>query len=127
MPTALVIDDNRQTADLLCRMLNLLGILARPAYGPRAAMLALKEGMTEEEPPLDIVFLDINMPGIDGFEVLAFLRREPRLQQVPVVIVTSDDQPETAERARRSGVQNVIIKPASLESVEHVLIEANLV
>ena len=39
------------------------------------------------------------MPGVDGFEVLAYLRREPRLAGLPVIIVTSDDQPETAQRA----------------------------
>ena len=33
------------------------------------------------------------MPGVDGFEVLAYLRREPRYAKVPAIIVTSDDQP----------------------------------
>jgi CheY-like chemotaxis protein len=126
MPTALVVDDNRQSADLLCRMISLLGVPAQPAYGPRAALLALKEKV-EEKTPIDILFLDINMPGINGFEILAFFRREPLLQDLPVVIVTSDDQPQTAERARRAGAQSVIIKPASLEAIEQVLVEADLV
>jgi CheY-like chemotaxis protein len=115
MPTALVIDDNRPTADSLCQMLSLLGVEAEAAYGPRAAMLVLQQ----KRP--DIVFLDINLPGIDGFEVLAYLRREPRFKEMPVVIITSDDQPETAQKARRTGALLLIVKPVTIELLERVL------
>jgi CheY-like chemotaxis protein len=121
MATALVIDDNRQTADALCQMLSLLNVEARAAYGPRDALLSLREH------PVDIIFLDINMPGLDGFEVLAFLRREPYLRQVPVVVVTSDDQPETARRVRETGALKMMLKPATIEGLEKVLEQANLV
>jgi two-component system chemotaxis response regulator CheY len=67
------------------------------------------------------------MPGIDGFEVMAYLRREPRLAKVPMVVVTSDDQPETLARARKAGALDVIIKPASLESLENALRKAKLI
>ena len=126
MPTALVVDDNRQSADLLCRMISLLGVPARPAYGPRAALLALRES-ADQESPIDILFLDVHMPGIDGFEVMAFFRRDPQLRDLPVVIVTSDDQPQTAERARQAGARAVIIKPATLEALERVLVDNRLV
>jgi PleD family two-component response regulator len=116
---AVVIDDNRQMADGLCRMLSLLDINAQPAYGPRAAMLLLNEVKP------DILFLDINMPGVDGFEVLAYFRRLPKMVDVPVVIVTSDDQPETAEKALQSGAFEVIIKPVTLTGLEDVLQKAN--
>lgn len=121
MPTALVIDDHRPTADSMCQMLRLLGVSARPAYGPRDALMLLGEFLP------DIIFLDIRMPGVDGFEVLAYLRREPRLSRVPVVIVTSDDQPETATKARRTGALLTMIKPASVEGLESVLKKLNLI
>lgn len=121
MATALVIDDNRQTADALCQMLSLLKVEARAAYGPRDALLSLREH------PVDIIFLDINMPGLNGFEVLAFLKREPDLRQVPVVVVTSDDQPETAQRVRETGALKMMLKPATVEGLETVLKQANLV
>lgn len=121
MATALVVDDNRQTADTLCRMLSLLKIEARASYGPRDALLSLREN------PVDIIFLDINMPGLDGFEVLAFLEREPDLREVPVVVVTSDDQPETARRVRETGALKILLKPATVEGLEQVLKQANLV
>ena len=52
---------------------------------------------------------------------------EPRLTQVPVVIVSSDDQPESLERARQAGASDYIIKPASLDSLEETLKKLNFV
>ena len=115
MITALVIDDNRQMADSLCQMLQLLDVHAVPAYGSRAALMALKTARP------NIVFLDINMPGVSGHEVLGYLKREPELSEVPVVIVTSDDQPETAQRVKDEGAAAMIIKPVSIETVEDAL------
>lgn len=120
MKTALVIDDSREHADALCEILSLLDVEAYPAYGPRAAMLALRK----IDP--DIVYLDINMPGVDGFEVLAYLRRYPKLYGVPVVIVTSDDQPETASKVKTTGALSMLIKPASVEGIENSLRRAGL-
>jgi two-component system CheB/CheR fusion protein len=120
MTNALIIDDNRISADTVCEMLDLLGVSAKAAYGPRDAMLALKDYRP------DIVFLDVNMPGVDGFEVMSYLRRQPGMEGVPVVFVTSDDQPETAGRVRRTGALLIIIKPATIESLEMALKKAGL-
>jgi CheY-like chemotaxis protein len=120
MAFALVIDDSREFVTVLCELLSLLNIEAQGACGPREAILAL------DQVP-HIVFVDINMPGIDGFEVMAYLRREPRLAKVPMVVVTSDDQPETIAQARKAGALDVIIKPASLESLENALRKAKLI
>ncbi len=121
MTTALIIDDNRTSADTVRQMLELLDVEARAAYGPREAMLVLRDFRP------DIIFLDVNMPGVDGFEVMSYLRRLPGLQDVPVVFVTSDDQPETAGRVRRTGALLIIIKPASMESLELALKKAGLI
>jgi CheY-like chemotaxis protein len=92
MAEALIIDDNRTTADALGQMLNVLGFKARLAYGSGAAMSILGSGLTPK-----FICLDINMPGLNGVEILAYLRREPRLMPVPVIVITSDDQPEAQE------------------------------
>ena len=121
MIKALVVDDNRQPADSLCLLLSLLDVNAHAAYGPRAAIIAVKE-----EVP-DILFLDINMPMVDGYEVLSYFKREPRLANVPIVVVTADDSPETSKRARQRGALDVIVKPATLEAIEKTLHAANMV
>jgi chemosensory pili system protein ChpA (sensor histidine kinase/response regulator) len=121
MSFALVIDDNKQTTDVLIQMLKLWKVTARSALSPSSAMTILS-GDTPA-----IVFLDINMPGVDGFEVLAYLRREPRLVKVPVIIVTSDDQPQTSKRAMDGGANAVIIKPVMSDILEKVLKKVGII
>ncbi|HTX92415.1 MAG TPA: response regulator [Anaerolineales bacterium] len=121
MTVALVIDDNKQTTEALIQMLKIWDITARPALGPSAAMAILRE-LTP-----NVVFLDINMPGVDGFEVLAYLRREPRLMNIPVIIVTSDDQPETTKRAMAGGANAVVLKPIMVDILENALKKAAII
>ena len=116
MTEALIIDDNRSTADALRQMLTVLGFKSRMAYGSSAAMSILGSGFTP-----NFIFLDLNMPGVAGTEILAFLRREPRLIRVTVVVVTSDYQPDTRTKVLKLGATAIIIKPATIESLETVL------
>ena len=115
MPAALVVDDNRTMADGLARILELLGVQAVVAYGARTGMLELQKKIP------DVIFLDVSMPGVDGFEVMAYFRRLPQLKDIPVIIVTSDDQPETLQKAKSTGVLSLIVKPASVDSIENAL------
>jgi CheY-like chemotaxis protein len=113
---ALIIDDNRTTADALGQMLNVLGFKTRVVYGSGAAMMMLASGFIPK-----FVCLDINMPGLDGTEILAYLRREPHLIPVPVFVITSDDQPETRRRVMKLGANGMIIKPATIDALEDAL------
>jgi CheY-like chemotaxis protein len=121
MKYGLIIDDNRQTAEALNSLLHLWDINARIAIMPSVAITILKENIP------DIIFLDVNMPGLSGFEVLAYLKREPRLMKIPVIIITSDDQPETATLAIQGGAQAIVIKPVLPETLEKALKTAALI
>ncbi len=116
MTEALIIDDNRTTANALGQMLNVLGFRTRLAYGSSAAMSILGSGFTPK-----FICLDINMPGVDGIGVLAYLRREPHLIPVPVFVITSDDQPETRAKVMKLGANGMIIKPATIDALEEAL------
>jgi CheY-like chemotaxis protein len=116
MTEALIIDDNRSTADALGQMLAVLGFKTRVAYGSNAAMSILASGFTPK-----FICLDINMPGLNGTEVLAYLRREPHLIPVPVFVITSDDQPETRRKVIRLGANAMILKPATIDTLEEAL------
>ncbi len=113
MNEGLIIDDNRQTADALNQMLEVLGFKARVAYGSSSAMELLGTGFTPK-----FICLDINMPGVNGTEILAYLKREPRLKPVPVFVITSDDQPETRTKVMRLGATALLIKPATIDAME---------
>lgn len=120
MLKALIIDDNRETADGLQKILSLFEIEAEIAYGSMAGMAALEKYTPE------VVFLDINMPGVSGLEIMAYIKREPRLAEVPVIIITSDDQEETTEKVRAGGALAMIIKPITYAAVENVLQKTQL-
>lgn len=115
MIQALVVDDNRSTADSMVRVLKALGIQARPAYGPGPAMAILRA-----ETP-SVIFLDINMPGVTGFDILSFVSREPRLRNVPVIVCTSDDQPPTRANALQGGARDFLVKPVTVDALEKSL------
>jgi len=121
MTEALIIDDNRSTADALSQMLAVLGLKTRVAYGSSPAMSLLGSGFTPH-----LVCLDINMPGVDGTEILAYLRREPRLIPVSVFVITSDDQPETRKKVMQLGATAMIIKPATIDALEDALKKAKI-
>lgn len=121
MTDGLIIDDNRQTADALQQMLGLLDIPAKVSYGSSPAMSILASFVPR------FICLDINMPGVDGTEVLAYIRREPRLMKVPVIIITSDDQPETRQHVLRGGAQVMVIKPVTLDVLEGALKKAHVI
>jgi CheY-like chemotaxis protein len=116
----LIIDDNRQTADALQQMLEILDLPSRVAYGSSPALAVLGTIVPR------FVCLDINMPGVDGTEVLGYIRRDPRLNKMPVIIITSDDQPETRQHMLRAGAQAMLIKPATIDALESAFKKAGI-
>jgi DNA-binding response OmpR family regulator len=115
MKKALVIDDTREIADGICQMLSLLDIQAKAVYSPLSALQTAKDYVP------DLVLVDIHMPGLEGVEVISYLRREITFMDVPIVVVTSDDQKETRQEALRAGATEVIIKPISFDVLERVI------
>lgn len=112
---ALVVDDHRATADSLCAMLRVLGLEAQAAYGPRGALFKLEKFRP------DVILLDLHMPGIEGYDVLTYLKRDPRLADVPVIVVTSETQQPAHRRALQTGALMVIVKPPTLEQIDSAL------
>jgi two-component system response regulator TctD len=72
-----------------------------------------------EREDVDLVFLDLGLPDIDGFEVLANLK--DRGSEVPVVVLTASAVPATKERAARAGAVMTLRKPASGDELRGVL------
>ncbi len=64
-------------------------------------------------PDVDLVLLDVNMPGKSGLEVLAELKEDPRLREVPIVVLTAAGQRTYAQRAAELGARAFLTKPFS--------------
>jgi CheY-like chemotaxis protein len=66
----------------------------------------------EEHPVPDLILLDINMPKRSGFEVLEWIRQQPHLKSVPVLMLTSSSRAEDMEKARQLGADDYLLKPS---------------
>ena len=65
----------------------------------------------------DLVLMDLQLPGIDGYEALRLLRQDPRLGDVPVVAVTAFAMREDRERTAREGFDGYLAKPISVRAL----------
>ena len=68
----------------------------------------------DEFPLPGIVLLDLKLPGMDGFEVLAWLRRQDGLRGLPVVVLTTSDQMRDVNRAYQLGANSFFVKELDL-------------
>ena len=101
---ALVVDDSAADREMLLRRLRRAGFWAAEAHCGEAALETL------EQADFDIVLLDVNMPGMSGFDVLANLRSH-RAADVPVVMVSASNDRLVETTSRQLGAVAFITKP----------------
>jgi CheY-like chemotaxis protein len=92
--------------------------LLESAFGQDVSVEEFSNGETALEradPPPDLVLLDLNLPGPDGFEVLRRLRAHERTRKVPVIIVTSSQEEKDVQRAYKCGANSFVSKSDSPE------------
>jgi len=111
----LVVDDNADAAESLALLLSLWGHQARVAYdGPAALRLA-----REHRP--DVVFLDLNLPGLSGYAVARRLRQEPGLAETLLVAVTGFGEEEDG-RSHEAGIDLHLTKPVDIDVLRRLLV-----
>jgi signal transduction histidine kinase len=110
---ALVVDDNRDAADTLAMMLELLGLEVRRRYDP----LGVEDEVAAFAP--DAVFLDLGMPGRSGYDVAAALRGRDAPRTL-LVAVTGWGQPEDLRRTRDAGFDAHLVKPPELQAIQDI-------
>ncbi len=107
MPTArlLAVDDDPMNRDMLSRRLEKLCYEVTDAGTGREALSKLKDGN------FDLVLLDILMPDLDGFQTLEFMKADPRLRHVPVIMLTALDDVASTVRCIEAGAEDYVPKP----------------
>jgi CheY-like chemotaxis protein len=85
--------------------------------------------LTSAQRTPDVVILDVALPHFSGLATLSFMRREPKLCDIPVVVLTSFSDPPEHARFRQSGATAVMTKPFSsqrlLETIKQVVVSGN--
>ena len=114
----LVVDDNEDSAETLAMLLRLSGNDVRTVHdGPRALAAAV-----EHRP--DLIFLDIGMPGMNGFEVASRLRQHEEMHNVLLVAMTGWGQEEDRRRSKEAGFDQHLVKPLDLKALDDLLARA---
>jgi CheY-like chemotaxis protein len=111
----LVVDDNRDAADALARCIEAFGCEARAVYSGEEAIR--ETGRFEP----DMVFLDINMPGLDGYETASRLRQQRDHVHLIVVAVTGLASDGDKHQAYASGFDLHVTKPMSPQKLRELI------
>ena len=111
----LVVDDNVDAASSLAMLLRTEGHEIRITHDGPAALRVARELRPH------VMFLDIGLPGLDGFEVAKALRREPVFEGILLVAMTGYGQQADRDRSRQAGFDHHLVKPADFDQVRQIL------
>jgi diguanylate cyclase (GGDEF)-like protein/PAS domain S-box-containing protein len=105
VPTALIVDDDAMMRLLMRESLEQAGFMVVEAEDGPAGLWHAANARPE------VIFLDVDMPGLDGFEVCRRLRDDPSTVSIPIVMVTGKDDNQSIRHAFDSGATDFIAKP----------------
>jgi two-component system chemotaxis response regulator CheY len=115
----LIVDDDATTRKLLGMFLKAKGYAV--AYAENG--LDGLEKIGTEEP--NLIISDLNMPYMDGIEFVKTVRADPARAEIPILMVTTEADPEERERAVTAGVNGYLVKPVTAEivtqNIRHIL------
>jgi class 3 adenylate cyclase len=104
----LVVDDDQDNRDLLSRRLVREGYAVDTAADGQAALEALR---ARRAPPIELVLLDVMMPGVDGYEVLRQMKEDAALRALPVLMISALDEMSSVVRCIELGAEDYLPKP----------------
>lgn len=107
----LIVDDNAANLDLLG------AVLRERQYRVRAVPSGAMALEAARRHPPELVMLDVNMPGMDGYETCEAFKKDPMLARIPIIFISALDDPLDKVRAFRVGGRDYVTKPFSAEEV----------
>lgn len=116
----LIVDDNNNTLEVLTLRVAKLGHEVIKARNSKEAI-----AYAEAESP-DLIFMDMDLPDIDGAKTTAILKQNPKTSYIPVVAVTAWMSDLWREKALKVGIVNYLLKPVAPQALKQT-IEASLV
>jgi len=111
-----IVDDDEEMSHAMQLMLKLLNCEVTPFHNARSAAQALLAGNHPE-----LLILDINMPEVSGLDLLEFVRRRTEWKELPVIMLSTEAQDVTVDRALALGADGYMMKPVTIEEMEKVI------
>lgn len=114
--TVLVVDDSATTRSLVASYLSdwedVEVVEAASGFEALRLLPALR---------VDLIVTDINMPDINGLELISFVRESPNYQKIPVVIISTENTAEDRKRGLQLGARDYLVKPFNAEQLRRAV------
>jgi DNA-binding response OmpR family regulator len=107
----IIVEDEPDTAEMFAEMMRLSGHHVLKSYGGTPAIALISHELP------DVVVLDVMMPDLSGLEVLRFIRRDPRLEQIPVIVVSAKSLPSDIKDGLDAGANIYLTKPVAFQDL----------
>ena len=107
----IIVEDEPDTAEMFAEMMRLSGHHVLKSYGGTPAIALISHELP------DAVVLDVMMPDLSGLEVLRFLRRDPRLEHIPVIVVSAKSLPSDIKNGLDAGANIYLTKPVAFQDL----------
>jgi two-component system chemotaxis response regulator CheY len=114
--TILVVDDSPTTRSLIASNLSETG-----DYDVIEAASGFEALKVLPSRKVDLIIPDINMPDINGLELISFVRENPIYSAIPTMIVTTEDSEEDRRRGMQLGAREYVIKPFTVEELQEAV------
>ena len=115
MKTAWYVDDDREMIQAVTLMMQLLDFTVRPFNAAREAAKALDENCP------DLLILDINMPEVNGIDLLEYIRLRECFNHLPVVMLSSEHADAKVDEALQKGADAYMMKPVTVDELEDAI------
>ena len=107
----LFVDDDKFLLDMYALKFSKNNFTVNTAQGPEVALKMLRDGLNP-----DVLLMDVVMPGMDGIELLSFIRKENLAKDSVVIMLTNQGLPDDIARAKKLNVDGYIIKATTIPS-----------
>lgn len=125
----LLIEDNPDHVELILKALrnnNILNQVHVASNGEEALDFLYQRGNYADAPRPGLVLLDIKLPGVDGMEVLRLVKADVKLNQIPVVMLTTTSDEKEVAKSYSLGANSYIVKPVDFEHFIKVIKDLKL-
>lgn len=119
MKAVLIVDDSNATRSLIKSVIEEVGDIN--TFEAATGFEALK---ALPQQSFDLIIVDINMPDINGFELLDFVKNNDQYKSIPVVIVSTESSEDDKEKGMALGAAAYLTKPFKLEELQSIVRKA---
>lgn len=111
----LAVDDSRTMRDMVSQTLKGAGFEVKTAEDGNEAIALLANG------PVDLIITDLNMPNLDGFGVIEYVRGDSQHKFVPILMLTTESDQQKKDRGKAMGATGWIVKPFNPEKLVQIV------